>query len=227
MSLPMEVGETEMVQSLLEGKAQFLGQQKPKRGSGEVGRKQIDKFHHDSTWFNLFWSILYANMQWKVRGIYQISWEYEVDWYAWSFGLDWRDGERFTGLTWFDSFYCFSHAFEPPKHSPIHPSVCLPARTPVLMASHGGHVGAATSDSESQSWWSKCIVGIAKQILAKLSAEVLRLLLKSLQPRSNHKSCHSCWSVFSPLPAGRVFLCVFCVPDSKNSLTHFWLARLR
>lgn len=48
MSLPMEVGETEMVQSLLEGKAQFLGQQKLKRGSGEVGRKQIDKFHHDS-----------------------------------------------------------------------------------------------------------------------------------------------------------------------------------
>ena len=49
MSLPMEVGETEMVQSLLEGKAQFLGQQKPKPGSGEVGRKHIDKFHHDST----------------------------------------------------------------------------------------------------------------------------------------------------------------------------------
>lgn len=62
----MEVGETEMVQSLLEGKAQFLGQQKPKRGSGEVGRKQIeDKFQHDSTYF---WSMLYANMQCKCDG---------------------------------------------------------------------------------------------------------------------------------------------------------------
>ena len=137
MSLPMEVGETEMVQSLLEGKAQFLGQQKPKRGSGEVGRKQIDKFHHDATWFNLFWSILFANMQCKVGGIYQISWEYEVDWYAWSFGLDWRDGERFTGLTWFESFYCFLMPLSRPSICPSIPLFVYPVSAGKDTSAHG------------------------------------------------------------------------------------------
>ncbi len=82
-----------------------------KRGSGEVaGTRQM----------------VCNGMQCKVRWIYQISWEYEVDWYAWSFGLDWREGERYIyrfDMVWvFMSLLLLSNRFEPPKHSPIHPS---------------------------------------------------------------------------------------------------------